>query len=193
MSEGLDFADSNARAVLIFGIPFPNVKDTRVGLKKAYNDAGQRTHRLLSGDQWYSQQAFRLPPRPPLLGIHPRFRPASLRPPMCSCPKIPTQCLRMSCLVLSASLSVVASVCLLVCLTVDCLCGHELISATNLSDPLQVASNRLPALIVCQLRALNQAIGRCIRHRADYGAIMLFDERFRQPRYQKNLSRWYVQ
>lgn len=59
MSEGLDFADSNARAVLIFGIPFPNVKDTKVGLKKAYNDAGQRTHRLLSGDQWYSQQAFR--------------------------------------------------------------------------------------------------------------------------------------
>ncbi len=45
--------------VLIFGIPFPNVKDTKVGLKKAYNDAGQRTHRLLSGDQWYSQQAFR--------------------------------------------------------------------------------------------------------------------------------------
>lgn len=59
VSEGLDFADSNARAVLIFGIPFPNVKDTKVGLKKAYNDAGQRTHCLLSGDQWYSQQAFR--------------------------------------------------------------------------------------------------------------------------------------
>ncbi len=59
VSEGLDFADSNARAVLIFGIPFPNVKDTKVGLKKSYNDAGQRTHRLLSGDQWYSQQAFR--------------------------------------------------------------------------------------------------------------------------------------
>ena len=59
VSEGLDFADSNARAVLVFGIPFPNVKDTKVGLKKAYNDAGQRTQRLLSGDQWYSQQAFR--------------------------------------------------------------------------------------------------------------------------------------
>ena len=43
-------------------------------------------------------------------------------------------------------------------------------------------------LLLC--RALNQAIGRCIRHRADYGAIMLFDDRFRQPRYQKNLSRW---
>ncbi len=28
MSEGLDFADNNARAVICVGIPFPNVKDT---------------------------------------------------------------------------------------------------------------------------------------------------------------------
>ena len=41
-------------------------------------------------------------------------------------------------------------------------------------------------------RALNQAIGRCIRHKADYGAIILLDDRFKQARYQKNLSRWYV-
>ncbi len=82
VSEGLDFADSNARAVLIFGIPFPNVKDTKVGLKKAYNDAGQRTHRLLSGDQWYSQQAFRLPPPSP------PPPPFLTHPPICSCPKI---------------------------------------------------------------------------------------------------------
>ena len=39
-------------------------------------------------------------------------------------------------------------------------------------------------------RALNQAIGRCIRHRLDYGAILLIDERFQQPRNQLNLSRW---
>ena len=39
-------------------------------------------------------------------------------------------------------------------------------------------------------RALNQALGRCIRHRGDYGAIMLVDERFRQPRSQLGLSRW---
>ncbi|KAK9863411.1 hypothetical protein WJX84_010706 [Apatococcus fuscideae] len=97
VSEGLDFTDANARAVLVIGIPFPNVKDTKVGLKKQFNDQGQQTRGLLSGDQWYSQQAF---------------------------------------------------------------------------------------------RALNQAIGRCIRHKNDYGAILLIDERYRQPRYQKNLSRW---
>ena len=27
-------------------------------------------------------------------------------------------------------------------------------------------------------RALNQALGRCIRHKRDYGAIVLLDERF---------------
>ena len=42
-------------------------------------------------------------------------------------------------------------------------------------------------------RALNQAIGRCIRHRGDFGAIVLLDDRFRQPVNQKHLSRWRAQ
>ena len=33
-------------------------------------------------------------------------------------------------------------------------------------------------------------MGRCIRHKFDYGAIVLLDERFRQPRNQAGLSRW---
>lgn len=39
-------------------------------------------------------------------------------------------------------------------------------------------------------RALNQAVGRCIRHRSDYGAIVLMDERFGKPSNQGQLSRW---
>ena len=35
-----------------------------------------------------------------------------------------------------------------------------------------------------------QAIGRCIRHRADWGAIVLLDSRFEQPVNQRGLSRW---
>lgn len=31
VSEGLDFCDENARAVITIGIPFPNVKDLQVG------------------------------------------------------------------------------------------------------------------------------------------------------------------
>ncbi|KAK9811933.1 hypothetical protein WJX73_000684 [Symbiochloris irregularis] len=98
VSEGLDFADANARAVLCFGIPLPSWKDAKVQLKKQHNNKLARTNpNIISGEAWYTQQAF---------------------------------------------------------------------------------------------RALNQAVGRCIRHKGDWGAIMLIDERFQQPRYQKGLSRW---
>ncbi len=39
-------------------------------------------------------------------------------------------------------------------------------------------------------RAVNQAIGRVIRHVKDYGAIILFDDRFAQARTLTSLSRW---
>ncbi|KAK8963242.1 hypothetical protein KSP40_PGU003156 [Platanthera guangdongensis] len=39
-------------------------------------------------------------------------------------------------------------------------------------------------------RAVNQAIGRVIRHRHDYGAIILCDERFAQQNYQCQISFW---
>ena len=77
--------------MVVVGIPYPNLKDKQVELKRKYNDERHaRAHRLavsgvLSGDQWYSQQAF---------------------------------------------------------------------------------------------RALNQAVGRCLRHRNDHGAVLLVDERY---------------
>ena len=40
-------------------------------------------------------------------------------------------------------------------------------------------------------RALNQAIGRCIRHKHDYGGIILLDRRFGDVRNRKDLSCWY--
>lgn len=36
MSEGLDFADRNGRAVIITGLPYPPFKDPRVVLKQKY-------------------------------------------------------------------------------------------------------------------------------------------------------------
>jgi regulator of telomere elongation helicase 1 len=39
-------------------------------------------------------------------------------------------------------------------------------------------------------RAVNQAIGRVIRNRYDYGAVLLLDSRFGQPRNQDGLSKW---
>eukprot|EP00249_Psilotum_nudum_P005577 c19029_g2_i2 orf=1126-2967(+) len=39
-------------------------------------------------------------------------------------------------------------------------------------------------------RALNQAVGRCIRHQHDYGAIIFIDERFRKQCNLEYVSKW---
>uniref|UniRef100_A0A6Q2ZFX2 DNA 5'-3' helicase n=1 Tax=Esox lucius TaxID=8010 RepID=A0A6Q2ZFX2_ESOLU len=99
VSEGLDFTDDNARAVVTIGIPFPNIKDLQVELKMKYNDQHCKARGLLSGSRWYEIQAY---------------------------------------------------------------------------------------------RALNQALGRCIRHKNDWGALILVDERFgnNPNRYISGLSKW---
>lgn len=45
---------------------------------------------------------------------------------------------------------------------------------------------------VC-MRAVNQCIGRVIRHRADYAAIYLFDRRYESAKVQKKLPAWIQQ
>lgn len=97
ISEGLDFSDNNARAVVAVGIPFPNYKDAAVTHKKDYNDKHHKNKGLLPGWEWYQIQAY---------------------------------------------------------------------------------------------RALNQALGRCIRHRNDWGAILLVDSRYEQPKNLSGLSKW---
>lgn len=102
ISEGVDFSDAKARAVIVTGIPFPPVRDPKVMLKRDYlqdimsKQSGNKAN-LLSGEEWYGQQAS---------------------------------------------------------------------------------------------RAVNQAIGRVIRHRNDYGAILFFDDRFGQQRIIQQLSKW---
>lgn len=97
VSEGLDFADENARAVINVSIPYPAFKDPRVTLKKEYNDRNTKAGSLLPGNVWYETQAF---------------------------------------------------------------------------------------------RAMNQALGRCIRHRNDWGAVIFLDQRFTSPRNVQKLSKW---
>ncbi len=41
------------------GIPYPNIKDRLIELKKAYNDANSVTRGLLRGKEWYEIQAYR--------------------------------------------------------------------------------------------------------------------------------------
>ncbi|KAJ6731192.1 DNA REPAIR DEAD HELICASE RAD3/XP-D SUBFAMILY MEMBER [Salix viminalis] len=97
VSEGIDFSDDYARVVIVVGIPFPNINDIQVGLKKKYNDTHKTSKNLLGGNEWYCQQAF---------------------------------------------------------------------------------------------RALNQAVGRCIRHKFDYGSIILLDERYKEERNRVYISKW---
>uniref|UniRef100_A0A0R3RQJ4 Helicase ATP-binding domain-containing protein n=1 Tax=Elaeophora elaphi TaxID=1147741 RepID=A0A0R3RQJ4_9BILA len=100
VSEGIDFADDRARCVVAVGIPFPNAMDEHVVEKKKYNDDYCTKLRILSGDEWYTMQAY---------------------------------------------------------------------------------------------RALNQALGRCLRHRSDWGSILMLDERLLPTRTNPNakkVSRW---
>ena len=68
VSEGLDFADEHCRCVVVVGVPFPNVRDPRVTLKRAFNDercrlaasrvatsvGGARPASVLPGGAWYA-------------------------------------------------------------------------------------------------------------------------------------------
>ncbi|XP_037666909.1 regulator of telomere elongation helicase 1 isoform X3 [Choloepus didactylus] len=62
-SEGLDFADGNARGVVVTGLPYPPRMDPRVVLKMQFLDEmrGQSGAGVpsLSGHEWYRQQASR--------------------------------------------------------------------------------------------------------------------------------------
>jgi hypothetical protein len=49
VSEGLDFADANGRAVVIVGLPFPQAKDPKINLKKEYMDLMKRTRQQTPG------------------------------------------------------------------------------------------------------------------------------------------------
>eukprot|EP00727_Mastigamoeba_balamuthi_P005711 m51a1_g176 putative regulator of telomere elongation helicase 1-like (853) ;mRNA; r:584092-587690 len=57
VSEGLDFSDDNARAAVVIGLPYPNVSDTRVKLKRKFLD--DQVAARTTASAWYAQQAMR--------------------------------------------------------------------------------------------------------------------------------------
>ena len=56
-SEGVDFLDDCARAVVVVGIPYPPLYETSVRLKRSFNQDHEA--QLGSGDDWYAAEAFR--------------------------------------------------------------------------------------------------------------------------------------
>lgn len=65
VSEGLDFADHAGRAVVVTGMPFATRNDPKVRLKREYLDEQAHSQRqvckvqVLTGEDWYNQQASR--------------------------------------------------------------------------------------------------------------------------------------
>jgi regulator of telomere elongation helicase 1 len=67
VSEGIDFSDARARAVIITGIPYPAMTDPRVILKRQYLDDLSKSNKTsfapeeksITGTEWYTQQASR--------------------------------------------------------------------------------------------------------------------------------------
>ncbi len=157
----------------------------------------------LNGDQWYVQQASRSAPtctthtlggtsvQKPHLRVELVYpwQPSDLHKENLACiyPKHPRFCieLRHSCL-------------------------HMLLMATVSDGPSQqkhfgssyqglpvaagvTSHTGILAVLMSVLwgyRAVNQAMGRVIRHRRDYGAIIMCDERFQTPGARKQLSSW---
>ena len=60
VSEGIDFKDDMARAVVAVGIPFPQALDPKVTFKKRYNTERARAQGdCMTGDEWYEATAYR--------------------------------------------------------------------------------------------------------------------------------------
>ncbi|KAF9960581.1 Fanconi anemia group J protein [Mortierella alpina] len=149
-SEGIDFTDSNCRAVLAVGIPFPHLKDLKIQLKKEYND----------------QQCAR----------QRQFRHLQLHGPQDAGAQNPLAHVNLQGL--------------------DHTAGTSASSASNavaINQQMQVTRTLLSGnrwYEIQAFRAYNQAIGRCIRHRKDWGAMVLLDARFTMPNNKQNLSKW---
>ena len=57
-SEGIDFSDDSARAVICIGIPFADISENRVKLKIDYlNNLKKENNDLISGNEWYKADA----------------------------------------------------------------------------------------------------------------------------------------
>ena len=117
VSEGLDFADANGRAVIITGLPFPALHEPKVRIKREFLDQ-QRS--IAASAASSSSSSFSSSPHPP----------------------------------------------------------PSLLLTGNAWYQQQAS------------RAVNQAIGRVIRHSTDYGAILLLDQRFASLHQQQQLSAW---
>lgn len=56
VAEGIDLSNEECRAVVVVGVPFPNLKDKKVEAKKKYIDGKKGK---INGRDWYLAETFR--------------------------------------------------------------------------------------------------------------------------------------
>ncbi|KAF9138078.1 Fanconi anemia group J protein [Mortierella sp. GBA39] len=148
-SEGIDFTDSNCRAVLAVSIPYPGLNDLKIKLKKEYNDQQcQKRRRQPQGGPTGQFGG----PTPGIFNVN-------------------LQALNHSTGGAEKS------------------AAHALVAFHDSVESRALLSGKRWYEIQA-FRAYNQAIGRCIRHRKDWGAMVLLDYRFTIPGTKNSLSRW---
>jgi Rad3-related DNA helicase len=59
MSEGIDFKNELARAVICVGIPYPNTTSIQLNQHQKYHEEFSASKGIMTKSEWYSAQAFR--------------------------------------------------------------------------------------------------------------------------------------
>jgi hypothetical protein len=179
VSEGIDFKDNKGRVAIMTGIPFSPFMDPWVVLKKQYLDDNRKQKGLF----------FSSTPSSSAPAVKPAAnKPAQYKPPMQYQPSSSAQ-YKPSSLILSGTMQTIKS-------------GGSGQPAPQSSSTSAVAqsssgrqggSQRLSGqawYVQSASRAVNQALGRVIRHKHDWGAVFLLDSRYQRADQQQQLSGW---
>ncbi len=172
MSEGINFSDRLGRAVVVVGLPFPNAHSAEWRAKLEYvekmayaracggHDGGGGDRDGSGGGAWHAQAQKQSQPQTQMSALAPT----------------PGDDVR------AAAIQVQAS-------------HPRTVPATTAAAARARAKAEAKAASrafyenAC-MRAVNQSIGRAIRHRGDYACILLVDRRYGSPRIRGQLPAW---
>lgn len=172
IAEGIDFADQYARAVFIVGIPFPSIKEPAIEQKRRWNqDRFSEEKSLLINEALAHKERERTSARPPSQnfahqGVRSLLDAGNRRtiPTQNQGPSHPS--------ILDLPFKTIS----------DWHSIDEMGASLFLNDAMWYDAQAF--------RAVNQTLGRCIRHASDYGAIIFLDDRFETDSVERHLSSW---
>lgn len=186
IAEGIDFADQYARAIFVVGIPYPNLRDPGIVQKREWNQekfqfdlahfsgtSPQKKQWMESASRNEQQQSLSTGS---LLSWRSKESTKNLKnqnslPLASSAPNQQSSRSRNN--------DIAAM-------------NFNLISDWQAVDTLgeTMFLNSQMWYEIQAYRAVNQTLGRCIRHARDYGAILFLDDRFEMNAVERHLSGW---